>query len=430
MPYPSEHAARVKDPDKCDSFKRMNQGQGVSLILCIKDGKSSAQSYRFKKDKFTPEQAKAWLAKHDIKPIGFEEASDEKVAAKLSMKASKPEIDGRIWSSGMHHVFVNDEPARVYVPEETIMDTFQSVRDLIDSQGRMPIGIDHLSDGILADNEILAKMNLLDVGSVSKVGTDGQSIYILDSELTNQQIKDLNMMGELPAYSIVGGMNAKPCPNGKADYVVESIDVERVDIVQEGGCQVCKVGAQPDSLILTSKKSEEEFKMVNENEAHVEEVEEVPVAEEAPVEEAVEEEVVAEEVVENGVQNEEEVEEEGEEEVVVEEEPDVNQKLLKKIESLEAEIKELGGKKPKVEAKDAEKAVGELIKAGKALPKMKAGLIATYEADPEAFAQLAASMPKMVTMEAKAKLAKRDKKREAEKEEEALQAQINKIFRL
>ena len=78
MPYPSEHAARVKDPGSCDSFKRMNQGSGVSLILCIKDGKSSAQAYRFKKDKFTAEQAKAWLAKHDIKYISFEKASEGK----------------------------------------------------------------------------------------------------------------------------------------------------------------------------------------------------------------------------------------------------------------------------------------------------------------------------------------------------------------
>ena len=173
------------------------------------------------------------------------------------------------------------------------MNTFQSIRELIDSQGRMPIGIDHLSDSILEDNEILAKMNLLDVGSVSKVGTDGQSIYILDSELTNDQIKHLNSQGELPSYSIVGGMDAKPCPTGQADYVVKSIDVERVDIVEEGGCQVCKVGAQPDNLILTSKKSNmEDINMVEANEAPVEEVEEVPVAEEAPVEEVVEEEEV------------------------------------------------------------------------------------------------------------------------------------------
>jgi hypothetical protein len=433
MPYPNEHAARVIEPGECDSFKRMNQGSGVSLILCIKDDKSSAQAYRFKKDKFTPEQAKAWLKKHNIEYKSFEEASEDKnMNAKLSVKASngQPEIDGRIWSAGMHHVFVNDEPARVYVPEETIMNTFNSVRELINREGRMPIGIDHLSNDVLADNEILAKMNLLDVGGVSKVGTDGQSIYILDSEITNQQIRELNSQGALPSYSIVGGMDAKPCPTGQADYVVNSIDVERVDIVEEGGCQVCKVGAQPDNLILTSKKSMEDFDMVNANEAPVEAVEEVEEIEEVPVEEAVEEVEEEVEAVEDGVQIEEE--EEGEEEVVVEEEPSEMDSLKEEIKSLKDEIKNLGGKKPKVAAKDAEKAVVELIKAGKALPKMKAGLIATYEADPEAFATLAASMPKMVQMETQAKLAKKDKDEEEKKkkqaEADAQKAQLEQIF--
>lgn len=436
MPYPSEHAARVMDPGQCDSFKRLNQGSGVSLILCIKDGKSSAQSYRFKKDKFTPEQAKEWLKKHDIKYIGFEKASEgNDMNAKFSMKASngKPEIDGRIWSAGMHHVFVNDKPAKVYVPEETIMDAFTSVRDLINREGRMPIGIDHLSDSILSDNEILAKMNLLDVGSVSKVGTDGRSIYILDSELTNQQIKDLHSLGELPSYSIVGALDADKCPSGQADYVVKAINVERVDLVEEGGCQVCKVGAQPDNLILTSKKSMEEFDMVEANEAPVEEVRETEEVVEEPVEEAVEEEVKEEEVVEDGVQ--EEVEEEGEEEVVeVEEESSDLAALRKEIADLKDELKDLGGKKPKVEAKAAEKAVSDLIKAGKALPRMKAGLIKTYEADPEAFETLAASMPKMVSMEAKAKLAKDAKKDEEDKkqkaEADAQKAQLEQIFRV
>ena len=61
-------------------------------------------------------------------------------------------------------------------------------------------------------------------------------------------------------------------------------------------------------------------------------------------------------------------------------------------------------------------------------------LIATYEADPEAFATLAASMPKMVQMDAKAKLAKKAKKEEEEQakqaEEAALNKQLEEIFRV
>jgi len=437
MPYPNEHAARMMDPGACDekSYRRKRAGDGVSLILCKQEDKMVAQAYRFDKDKFSEEEAKAWMDKHDLKYMKFEPASN--VKAKLSMKASygQPEVDGKIWSAGMHHVFVNDKPARVYVPEETIMDTFNSIKNLIEDNGRMPIGIDHLSNSVLEENEILKKMNLLDVGDVNKVGTDGSSIFILDGEIHNQQIDALYSQGDIPAYSIVGAMDAKPCPSGKADYVVKSIDVERVDFVQEGGCQVCKVGVQPDELILTSKKNnmEEESMVDKVDEAVVQEpVEEVK--DDAVVEEPVEEKEV--EVKEDAVQDpevKEEVKEESEEEeVVVEEEPDVVDILKKEIADLKKELQDLGGKKPKVEAKDAEKAVRELIQAGKALPKMKAGLIATYEADPDAFEQLAASMPKMVKMETKAKLAKVKKEeraaKEAEQAESAQKAMAEKYF--
>lgn len=272
MPYSNEHAARVADEGACEakSFRRMNQGAGVSLILCKIDGKMKAVSYRFDMKKFTEAQAREWMDKHDLKILAFDKANpDPKVKAKLSMKARNgmPEVDGRIWSAGLHHVFVNDKPARIYVPESTIMQTFGSIQKLIKDQGRMPIGIDHLSDSVLGENEILAKMNLLDVGDVTKVGTDGSSIYILDSELTNDAIKGLHQADELPAFSIVGAMDASPCPTGKADYVVNGIDVDRVDFVEEGGCSVCKVGAQPDELILTSRKSMEEYDMVEANDA-------------------------------------------------------------------------------------------------------------------------------------------------------------------
>jgi hypothetical protein len=296
---------------------------------------------------------------------------------------------------------VNNKPAKIYVPEETIMQTFDSIKGLIKDQGRMPMGIDHLSDDILSENEILAKMNLLDVGNVTKVGTDGNSIYILDSEITNDAIRGLNNVGELPAYSIVGAMDAKPCPTGKADYVVNSIDVERVDFVQEGGCQVCKVGAQPDSLILTSSSSKMEEDNVT-NEVVETPVEETPVVDEAPVEEPTEEPVVETPV-------EEEPTEEEEVPAVEEDEEEPEEEEVSELDSLKKEIAELkemlGGKKPKVDAKKSD-AVQKLIQAGKALPKQRKSLEAFEAADPEAFEIFAKAAPVVVKVGMEAKLAK------------------------
>jgi molecular chaperone GrpE (heat shock protein) len=116
--------------------------------------------------------------------------------------------------------------------------------------------------------------------------------------------------------------------------------------------------------------------------------------------EATEEEVV---VVETEKKEPEDKEEE--DVVVVEDEPDKIAILEKKIEEMQ---KELGSKRAPVDAFNAEEEITQLIRAGHALPKMKASLLKVAE-NPEAFQLLVASLPKMVSMETKAKLAKIEK---------------------
>ena len=78
MPFPGYHASRIADPDLF-SKKRYAKGEfgdGIDVIYGItSEGKAEIQAIRFSKDKFTPEQAKAWLKKHpEFKPILFEPA--------------------------------------------------------------------------------------------------------------------------------------------------------------------------------------------------------------------------------------------------------------------------------------------------------------------------------------------------------------------
>lgn len=94
-PYPNEHAARVRDPGdfEDDSFRRKNITEGVDIILGkLKDGDGSmvAQAYRFKADKFTAEEAKKWLADHDVEYIDFEAASGK--AARVEQVVPAPTI--------------------------------------------------------------------------------------------------------------------------------------------------------------------------------------------------------------------------------------------------------------------------------------------------------------------------------------------------
>jgi hypothetical protein len=179
------------------------------------------------------------------------------IEAQLSAASAKNKPVGIGWSSGVHNLFINQKPARLLVPPKTILPTFRQLKDKL-SDSRVPLGIDHLDEKILDENKILAKMNLLDVGDVKEVATDGKDIYITDSTLTNPSVQKLHNHGELPAFSIVGPVNVHECEREDIDYVLDSFkDIERIDFVEQGGCQTCKTGIEPTELILASKLSME-----------------------------------------------------------------------------------------------------------------------------------------------------------------------------
>lgn len=85
MPYPNEHAARILNPKGFDGFARQKIAPGIYLILGIKNGKSTAQAYRFKKKLFTPAQARNWLKEHNVAHMSFEEASDKMMMQSFSV---------------------------------------------------------------------------------------------------------------------------------------------------------------------------------------------------------------------------------------------------------------------------------------------------------------------------------------------------------
>jgi len=76
-PYEGEHAARIRDPEGFDSFRRVNNegGQGVDFVYGIRDGEAEVQSIRFKIDFFTEDQAREWLDQNGFEPILFEPAA-------------------------------------------------------------------------------------------------------------------------------------------------------------------------------------------------------------------------------------------------------------------------------------------------------------------------------------------------------------------
>jgi hypothetical protein len=71
MPYPTEHAARLRDPKRYGRFRRANDqlGAGRDAIWGILPrGKAELQAIRFDAKRYTSEEAQAWLKAHDYSP--------------------------------------------------------------------------------------------------------------------------------------------------------------------------------------------------------------------------------------------------------------------------------------------------------------------------------------------------------------------------
>ena len=146
-----------------------------------------------------------------------------------------------IWTSGPMHLWVNNKPAKVYVPKTNIKTAYELLQSRLSKEGKIPIGIDHLPDNIIEANPILAKLNLLNVGEITKIEYADDTIKIVEAELTNPLIQDLYEAGELEMVSIVATSTTSECPEEIYDYILDTTDITRVDIVEKGACQSCNI---------------------------------------------------------------------------------------------------------------------------------------------------------------------------------------------
>jgi hypothetical protein len=95
MPYPNEHAARIKNPDGYERVRRENDkfAAGIDAIWgVLQDGTVELQAIRFDSSRYTVDQAKTWLADHDIKTILFEEASGKEKAGRACPRCGSTDV--------------------------------------------------------------------------------------------------------------------------------------------------------------------------------------------------------------------------------------------------------------------------------------------------------------------------------------------------
>lgn len=80
MPYISEHAVRIADPDKYERYRRENDkfGAGIDVIWGItRDGKVEVQAIRFDAKRYSIEDVRKWLAEHGYRALAIEPARAE-----------------------------------------------------------------------------------------------------------------------------------------------------------------------------------------------------------------------------------------------------------------------------------------------------------------------------------------------------------------
>ena len=166
------------------------------------------------------------------------------------------------WTTGPMHLWVNNEPAHVYVPKSNVKEAYDIIQSRLSKEGSIPIGIDHLPDNIINENPILGKLDLLNVGNITEIEYANDTISIVEAELTNPLIRQLYDAGELDMVSIVATSNVSECPNDY-DYIVNTTDITRVDIVEKGACTSCNIPKphDDDTVVYARYSIKEENEM-------------------------------------------------------------------------------------------------------------------------------------------------------------------------
>ena len=281
-----------------------------------------------------------------------------------------------IWTNGPMNLWVNNKPAKVYVPKTNVKLTYDTLQSRLSTEGSIPIGIDHLPDDIIKANPILAKLNLLNVGEITDIEYANDTITIVEAELTNPQIKALYEAGELDMVSIVANSTTSECPKDY-DYIVNSTDITRVDIVEKGACPTCNIPkpqSSDDTVVYARYSIQEEEENDMADELTAEAIQEIVNTALNPINEKLDKQDKRIAAIEEKV-NGENAPNKGE----------VDEKV-------EAKLAEL-----KLETAKAQVKMG--IMAGKILPAQEESMVKMCAADSEAFSKMMEDAPIIVSLD-------------------------------
>jgi len=185
-PYPNEHAARIREPEKYEGFRRMNDElrKRIHVILGLNEGTSEIQSIRFDKNSWSVDDALEWLDDKGYEPLKFEPALEEKT---MSYDERQIDVEKDLKDNVEQSRFIEEVQHRSITMGRNVLDEETRTVELSVSSEK-PVErnfgteiLDHTKDSI--DLEFLASGNaplLLDhdmekqIGKIESVKLDEQ----------------------------------------------------------------------------------------------------------------------------------------------------------------------------------------------------------------------------------------------------------------
>ncbi len=294
MPFPNQHAARVKAPTlfKQGSFRTKEITPGINIIMGRLKGETTmtTQAYRFEKSKFTVAQAKAWLKEHKIKTISFEKAQkkdqddleenidnieigDIEQDSSLEMEDNQDNTsqdnsilyldafdNEKLWlidkaektpegflktrdivtNTGIFNYLVKDETGKTSISRQ-LRDTDEVFKlESLDSLKNIPITMGHPKELITADNiKELQKKGVIIGFTGSKPRRDNHAVSI-DMTITDKDAIDQIESGEKRALSCGYkantdfGQSGYAFGNNRYDAQQKDIFYNHIALVEQG----------------------------------------------------------------------------------------------------------------------------------------------------------------------------------------------------
>ena len=232
VPYPNEHAARQGDPASYARFAgRKNDagGPGIDFIFGVrKDGKTEVQSIRFNAQKYSPEQAKKWLADHNFSSAEFEPATGDKTnqahdtilqtldrnigKTYFAMDAFDQNVDA--WS-GIPVIYAQEHPN---------MDAFAKdpEAEVNRIKGRFAGVVTSPYIAKVGHPRLMATLNLFEDAEVQQLWRDGKLSH--STGFKAQEVGDRLMGPVIPSHILIFKEDAQNIPKDGGAFILNKND--------------------------------------------------------------------------------------------------------------------------------------------------------------------------------------------------------------